>query len=319
MLRAVKRARLDAEYFESYGDLGVHSLMLRDKPRVEAYWKAFQANIDDIKDKIVLDVGTGSGLLAMMAVKLGAKHVYAVEASKEIADVARKLITKNNMQDKVTVHCSPVEKLELPVQCDTLVSEWMGFYLLHEAMLNSVLFARDKFLKPGGKIYPEKFSIYVSPLGLEDVYEEQIYFQDLYGIDFSTVFAPTALESPDVTRGITMDNIIALPQAFFNLDLNTIKAQDVVKITKDLTFVTTRKAMFAGIGLWFDCIFPTTGGNPPVVLDTSPSAPKTHWLQTIIYFNGLYPEVPENEELRFRLELTQDTEDPRKYIIDFQS
>lgn len=319
MLRAVKRARLDAEYFESYGDLGVHSLMLRDKPRVEAYWKAFQANIDDFKDKIVLDVGTGSGLLAMMAVKLGAKHVYAVEASKEIANVAQKLITDNNMQDRVTVLCSPVEKLELPVLCDTLVSEWMGFYLLHEAMLNSVLFARDKFLKPDGRIYPEKCTIYASPLGLEDVYEEQMYFRDLHGIDFSTVFAPTALESPDVTRGITPENVIAEPQALVNLDVRTITVKDLVKISRDLTFVTTRQAMFAGVGLWFDCTFPATGMNPPIVLDTSPSAPKTHWVQTIIYFNGMYPQVPKNEDLTFRLELTQDKDDPRKYVIDFQS
>lgn len=60
---------------------------------------------------------------------------------------------------------SKVEDVTLPedVKVDAIVSEWMGFYLLHEGMLDSVLIARDKFLKPGGEMFPESAAIYVAP------------------------------------------------------------------------------------------------------------------------------------------------------------
>lgn len=58
-----------------------------------------------------------------------------------------------------------VEDVVLPdnMKVDIIVSEWMGFYLLHEGMLNSVLVARDKFLKPDGVLFPETAAIYVAP------------------------------------------------------------------------------------------------------------------------------------------------------------
>lgn len=58
---------------------------------------------------------------------------------------------------------APIESVDLPEKVDIIISEWMGFYLLHEGMLDSVIFARDKFLKPGGLMFPESAALYCAP------------------------------------------------------------------------------------------------------------------------------------------------------------
>ena len=63
------------EYFKSYGDISVHELMLRDRPRTAAYQKFIQQNSHLFKDKIILDVGSGTGILSLFAASAGAKQV----------------------------------------------------------------------------------------------------------------------------------------------------------------------------------------------------------------------------------------------------
>ena len=123
----------EADYFPSYGDISVHMTMLRDKPRVDAYLGAIMQAKKEIENKIVIDVGAGTGVLSMLcAMHAGAKHVYAIEACDKMAQIATQLIKDNKLEDKVTVIHSTAEKAEIPVKADVLVSEWMGFYLVHE-------------------------------------------------------------------------------------------------------------------------------------------------------------------------------------------
>ena len=100
--------------------------------------------------KVVLDVGCGTGILSIFAAKAGAKHVYAVEAS-DIADDTRDIIEANGLSDRITVINERVEDVGEGVipegGVDVLVSEWMGTCLVGESMLDSVLVARDRYLK----------------------------------------------------------------------------------------------------------------------------------------------------------------------------
>jgi len=66
-----------------------------------------------------------------------------------------------------------MEEVELPEKVDIIVSEWMGFYLLHESMLDSVLYARDKWLNEGGLVFPSRSRIFLAPVNLDSYYEEQ--------------------------------------------------------------------------------------------------------------------------------------------------
>jgi len=110
---------------------------------------AIENNPEAFKDKIVLDIGCGSGILSIFAARAGAKHVYAIEFA-DIADYAREIVRKNNLSDKITVIKSKVEEAEIPCKVDIIISEWMGYCLLYESMMDSVLYARDKWMNPDG-------------------------------------------------------------------------------------------------------------------------------------------------------------------------
>lgn len=97
------------------------------------------------KDKVVLDLGSGTCILSMFAVKAGARHVYAVEKAN-VAKFSKKIVEENNMSDRITVFHGMIEEIQLPSKVDIIVSEWMGYFLIYEAMLDSVLWARDHWL-----------------------------------------------------------------------------------------------------------------------------------------------------------------------------
>lgn len=153
-------------YFNSYAHFGIHEEMLKDAVRTGAYQTAIQDNAHLFKNKIVLDVGAGTGVLSMFAAKAGAKHVYAIECS-EIVHVARKIVAHNKLDGVITMIQAKAEEAVLPVdKVDIIISEWMGYFLLYESMLDTVIFCRDKWLAPSGLIFPDKATLHLA--GLED-------------------------------------------------------------------------------------------------------------------------------------------------------
>lgn len=141
-----------------------------------AYHSAIIGNSDVFKDKVVMDIGTGSGILAAWAAKAGAKRVYAIEYT-DMSKHAEKVMKANGIDHIVTVIKGAVEEVVLPdegfdggIQCvDIIVSEWMGYFLLRESMLDSVIRARDKFLKPRtGLMFPSHCTMYIAPITDEE-------------------------------------------------------------------------------------------------------------------------------------------------------
>ena len=100
------------------------------------------------------------------AVKAGAKHVIGVDMST-IIQKAQEIVNVNGMADKITLLQGKMEEVILPYdKVDIIISEWMGYFLLYESMLDTVLYARDKYLAPGGLIFPDKATIFMA--GIED-------------------------------------------------------------------------------------------------------------------------------------------------------
>jgi type I protein arginine methyltransferase len=99
-------------------------------------------------------------------VRAGAKHVIGVDMST-IIEKAREIVEVNGMSDKITLLQGKMEEVELPYpKVDIIISEWMGYFLLYESMLDTVLYARDKYLAPNGLIFPDKATIFMA--GIED-------------------------------------------------------------------------------------------------------------------------------------------------------
>lgn len=114
--------------------------------RTLSYRNAIHQNSHLFANKIVLDVGCGTGILSMFCAKAGAKHVIGVDMSN-IIDQARKIVELNGMSDRITLLKGKMEEVVLPFpKVDIIVSEWMGYFLLYESMLDTVLWARDRYL-----------------------------------------------------------------------------------------------------------------------------------------------------------------------------
>lgn len=180
-----------SQYFQFYGYLSQQQNMMQDFVRTSTYEKAIYGNLSDFQDKIVLDVGAGSGILSFFAVQAGAAKVYAVEASN-MALHAQQLVTANNLHDRITVIAGKIEEIELPEQVDIIISEPMGYMLYNERMLETYLHAK-KWLKPGGKMFPTRGDLHVAPFSDEGLYMEQFNKSNFWcqtsfhGVDLSSM------------------------------------------------------------------------------------------------------------------------------------
>ena len=117
---------------------------------------------------------TDAPLRFRFAVKAGAKHVIGVDMSTIIFK-AREIVKVNGMADKITLIQGKMEEIELPFpKVDIIISEWMGYFLLYESMLDTVLYARDKYLVKDGLIFPDKATIFMAGIEDGDYKEEKI-------------------------------------------------------------------------------------------------------------------------------------------------
>lgn len=303
------------DYFTAYEDLDVHHLMLKDKPRTLAYKNAIIAHQKDFENKVVLDVGSGTGILSMFAAVYGkAKKVYAVEASK-IAKLSQELIKDNGLQDKIEVINEKVENIKLKEKVDIIISEWMGFYLFHESMFDSVVIARDKFLKKDGMMFPSHAKIYAAPCSMNTVFKDQISFwDDVYDFNFSKVSENflTQLTSKPYVGIISKDELLSKEVVVKEFDLLKTKLSDLKEFEAVSKFKISKNGNMNGICLWFDVYF----GDEKNILSTSPYVEETHWKQTIIVLPSKTGfEVQDGIEIECQILFEQDLLNYRHYSI----
>ncbi|XP_072915921.1 protein arginine N-methyltransferase 8-like isoform X5 [Hemitrygon akajei] len=175
-------------YFDSYAHFGIHEEMLKDEIRTLTYRNSIYHNKHVFKDKTVLDVGSGTGILAMFAAKAGAKKVFGIECSS-ISDYSEKIIKANHLDNIIVIFNGKVEEVQLPVdKVDIIISEWMGYSLFYESMLNTVIFARDKWLKPGGLMFPDRATLYIVAIEDRQFKDFKIHWwEDVYGFDMTCI------------------------------------------------------------------------------------------------------------------------------------
>jgi len=140
------------------------------------------------KNKTVLDIGCGTGILCMFAAKAGAKKVIGIECAS-IYNQAVEIVKENGFSDVITLIQGKVEEVVLPVdKVDIIISEWMGYFLLYESMLDTVIFARDKWLTEGGLLFPDKAQLFVCALEDGEYRERKLdFWNNVYGFDMSAI------------------------------------------------------------------------------------------------------------------------------------
>ena len=136
------------------------------KTKLSSMWDAVPAFLACTCQFLLFNRPLLADTLMRFAVKAGAKHVIGVDMST-IIEKAREIVEVNGMSSKITLLQGKMEEVELPFpKVDIILSEWMGYFLLYESMLDTVLYARDKYLATGGLIFPDKATIYMA--GIED-------------------------------------------------------------------------------------------------------------------------------------------------------
>jgi tetratricopeptide (TPR) repeat protein len=177
-------AKLGAEWVLSQLVPLWHVPMMNEPERNKAFYDGLMSLVTP--EKVVFEIGTGSGLLAMMAAKLGAKKVFTCEAVGLIADTARKIIKRNNYQDRITVlakpsHAVQLEK-DLPAKADILVHEIFSSELLGEHVLPAIEDAKARLLKPEGEVLPSSASIMIALVSGDDL-AKNLHVAESFGFD----------------------------------------------------------------------------------------------------------------------------------------
>lgn len=302
----------DQHYFSSYDHYGIHEEMLKDTSRTLSYRNAMYRNKHLFKDKIVLDVGCGTGILSMFAAKAGAKHVYSVDMSS-IIEKAKEIVSINGFSDKITLLQGKLEDITLPVdKVDIIISEWMGYFLLYESMLDTVLLARDKYLVEGGLIFPDKCHMYIA--GIEDgqYKDEKIhYWEDVYGFDYSP-FIKTAMSEPLVD---TVENraLITTSDKFFEFDINTVTKEEL-SFNRSFEIEAIDSDLCHGYVVYWDAVFP---GDEKITLPTGPMHQYTHWKQTIFYMDQVL-DLAKGETIKGRISGIPNKINPRDIDVEIE-
>lgn len=293
--------------------------MLSDRPRQEAYRNAILSNRELFNGKIVLDVGAGTGILSIFCAQAGAAKVYAIEASS-IANLAREIVKSNGFDHVIEVHQTKIEDFHLngddQHQIDIILSEWMGFYLLHEGMLDSVLFARDKFLKPNGLLFPQNASIYVAPCSVPSLFDVWNSYDDVQMQVFAAALRAQKSLKPEIMV-VSSKDLLHEGTVMAWFDLNDVTLEDLKEFVFNEVIVAQQAGPYQGICLWFDVTFPPNDDGDSVTLSTAPSAEPTHWKQTVILLPDQYQEyVESNEAIAFNLLMKKNEENQRQYKLE---
>ena len=338
---------VDKDYFSSYAHPMIHQIMLADQIRTDAYRDFVYDNKSLFANKTVLDVGCGTGILSMFSAKAGAKEVFAVDQS-DVIHKARENVWKNGMEGKVKCLHGKIEELSLPTssptthlvngdvtapanmdaKVDIIISEWMGYCLLYECMLDSVIYGRDKYLAPNGLMVPSHTTIKIGALVDSDIRIEQIdFWRDVYGFDMSAM-----LENgfDEVLMQVVPEGDVRGEAVVKELDLYTVSVEQL-EFEAPFEMRWEGEGRLEGWVIWFDMLFGTDRRRPSEAVvaankhgegakgfSTGPRSKSTHWYQGICLMKEPWEGIAAGELIKGVVKYAKAAEGERGLHIEIE-
>ena len=226
-------------------DLVAYGAMIADKGRTSAYARALVSMVRP--DSVVLDIGTGAGIMALLACRAGAARVYAVEPSG-VVDLAHEAAEANGFADRIRFIRAISTEIDLPEQVDGVVAEIHGVLPLFRQSVVSIVDARDRFLKPGGWTIPKRETLWAAVVCSPAAYQQVAdAWNTPYGFDLSAARSRAANQLR--RRRFDVSDMITPPRCWATLDYATIAGPNV---RGDLSWVIERTAIGHGFAGWFD-------------------------------------------------------------------
>jgi SAM-dependent methyltransferase len=255
-----------------------HRTLLADRVRNAALHKALSRLIRK-GETTVADIGAGTGFLGFLAAKLGAKRVDLYEEA-DISEVARRLLRLNRLPNCriASVHSTDVAE---PDRVDLVVSETLGNYPFEENIIATLNDARERFLKPGGRIVPHAVEQHACPVVGERLYRELAVWDEVgYGLDFTPAKAMSL--NNIYVRWLVPADLLDGGAAAKVWDKLSFDRRNKTTRGGELAWKVGRDTTIYGIALWWSAEL-----IEGVTLSTSPLAPRTHWEQ--LYLPALAP------------------------------
>jgi type I protein arginine methyltransferase len=246
--------------------------MIADKGRMEAYVKALRQSVKP--DSVVVDIGTGTGIFALLACQFGARKVYAIEPSDAI-QVAKEIAKKNGYGDRIIFIQDVSTKVQIPELADVIVSDIRGMLPLFQQHIPAIIDARNRLLTEGGILIPQRDILWAAVVEVPHLYDRivDVWDNNIYGLNMTDA------------RQIVINNwgkgwvapaqLLTVPQSWAILDYFTIENPDV---TAELSWTVARSGTGYGVSIWFDAMLAESIG-----FSTAPGMPE------LVYGNGFLP------------------------------
>ncbi|MDQ8699937.1 50S ribosomal protein L11 methyltransferase [Hyphomicrobium sp. LHD-15] len=262
-----------------------HRTLIADHVRNQAFHDALARTIKK-GETVVADIGAGTGLIGLMAAKLGAREVILYEAA-EVAGVAAATLNANRARACNLMPCHSTE-MEDPPRVDLVVSETLGNYALEENIIDTLADARRRHLKDGGVMIPARIRQFVVPVISDRIHKELTVWDGVgFGIDLSV--ARTMSLNNAYVRSFTADELLSGGTVAKVWDEVALGSDTRGSRKGEASWKLDQAQTIYGFAYWWDAEL-----VPGVTLSTAPDAPRTHWEQ--LYFPLQTPMALEAEE-----------------------
>jgi protein arginine N-methyltransferase 1 len=250
-----------------------HGRMIADRIRVGAYRRALEEVVTP--GAVVIDIGTGTGILAVLACQFGARKVYAIE-NDEIIELARRIAKDNGCHDRIEFIRDLSTRVELPEKADVVVADIHGALPLYCGCMEALVDARKRFLKPGGAMIPRTEHIWIAVADLpEKNYADavEIWSDGRWGVDLSAGLRFGT--DWDFMADLTLSQLATQPACVATLNYHNFQSPS---FSSQLEFKPIRDGSANGYAAWFDAEL-----SDSVLLTTAPGSPPT------VYSNVFLP------------------------------